>query len=168
MCIPTHKGWGGTYHHQRHTSGETHNTVPPPNGPSHLNIHHRLANRTHLHRATERELGWVQIHQKSLRWEENIQVSPRVGPPSRPYDGKRTYRSGWDSCITQRQLEITHTFTPMRNILQTIQRICQVEGIHGLPSIVALTFLPMSSRNKDTWWQESTGESTNAKSPQDE
>jgi hypothetical protein len=74
----------------------------------------------------------------------------------------------YDSCITQRQLETAPTFTPTKHVLQTIKRIWQVEGIHGLPAISAPTFFPTDSRNKDTWWEKRAGESTSVKAPQDE
>jgi hypothetical protein len=140
---------------------------------------------------SESGLGWVQIQQKSLRWEEHIQGSPiitykgltTVAHPNRGWtiaSGTwHTLRAKWglisetlqriyDSSITQRQLETAHTFTPTRHIFQTIKRIWQVEGIHGLPAIAVPTFFSTASRNKETWWEESTGKLTNVKAPQDE
>jgi len=43
-----------------------------------------------------------------------------------------------------------------------------VEGIHGLPGVAASTFFPTTSRNKDTWWKMSTGNSSKIKTPRDE
>jgi hypothetical protein len=99
-------------------------------------------------------LDWVQIQQKSLRWEELIQDSPIIthedlttlDHPSRGWTitngtwnalrtkwrlTSETLQRIYDSCATQRRLETVNIFTPTRYILQTIKRICQVEGIHG-------------------------------------
>jgi hypothetical protein len=39
------------------------------------------------------------------------------------------------------------------NIGQTIKRVWQVEGLHGLPPIAAPNFFPKASKNKDIWWE---------------
>ena len=136
-------------------------------------------------------LGWVQIQQKSLRWEELIQDSPIItheglttlAHPNRGWtitSGTwNTLRAKWgltsetlqrihDSCSTQRQLETVNIFTPTRYILQTIKRIWQVEGIHGLPAVTVPTFFPTDSRNNDTWWERREEESSSIKTPRDE
>ena len=43
-----------------------------------------------------------------------------------------------------------------------------MEGIHGLPSVVAPTFFPKDSKNKDTWWETKAQESSNTNTPRDE
>ena len=101
-------------------------------------------------------LGWVQIQQKSLRWEEHMGLT------------SETLQRIYDSCKIQRQLETANIFTPTRHILQTIKRVCQVEGIHGLPAVAAPTFFPKASKNKDTWWETKAQESSNTNTPQDE
>jgi hypothetical protein len=136
-------------------------------------------------------LGWVQIQQKSLRWEEHIQDSTIItheglttlAHPNRGWtitSGTwNTLRAKWgltsetlqkiyDSCKIQRQLETANIFTPTRHILQTIKRVCKVEGIHGLPSVTAPTFFPKASKNKDIWWETKTSSSTNAQRDENE
>ena len=121
-------------------------------------------------------LGWVQIQQKSLRWEEHIQGSPIItheglttlAHPTRGWTiasgtwndlrekwglTSETLQRVYESCATQRQLETANIFTPTRHILQTIKRVWQVEEIHGLPAVAAPTFFPTASRNRDTWWK---------------
>jgi hypothetical protein len=71
----------------------------------------------------------------------------------------------YDSCKIQRQLETANIFTPTRHILKTSQRVCQVEGIHGLPQVGAPTFFPKTSKNKDTWWETKTQESLTTRTP---
>jgi hypothetical protein len=53
-----------------------------------------------------------------------------------------TLQKIYDSCKIQRQLETTNIFTLTRHIVQTIKRVLQVEGIHGLPAVAATTFFP--------------------------
>jgi hypothetical protein len=56
----------------------------------------------------------------------------------------------YDSCITQRQLEKTHIFTPTRHILPVIKRIWNIARTHsGLPAVAKTTF-SLTSRNKET------------------
>ena len=66
----------------------------------------------------------------------------------------------YDSCKSQRQLETANIFTPTRHILQTIKRVWQVEGLHGLPAVAAPTFFPKASKNKDIWWETKTPSNT--------
>jgi hypothetical protein len=67
----------------------------------------------------------------------------------------------YDSCITQKQPEKTHIFTPTRHILQTIKRIWNIVRTHcGLTAVAAPTFFSSASRNKETWWEKGTGETT--------
>ena len=110
-------------------------------------------------------LGWVQIQQKSVRWEEHIQGSTVITHedlttlthPNRGWTiASGTWnalRAKWgptsetlqkihDSGKIQRQLETVNIFTPTRHILHTIKRVWQVEGIHGLPAVAAPTFFP--------------------------
>ena len=132
-------------------------------------------------------LGWVQIQQKSLRWEENIQGSTIITHEglttlAHPTQGwtiaggtwnalrakwgltSETLQRIYESCTSQRQLETANVFTPTRHILQTIKRVWQVEGLHGLPAIAAPTFFPKASKNKDIWWETKTSLNT----PRDE
>ena len=91
-------------------------------------------------------LGWVQIQQKSLRWEENIQGSTVITHEglttlAHPTQGwtiasgtwnalrakwgltSETLQRIYESCTSQRQLETANIFTPTRHILQTIKRV---------------------------------------------
>jgi hypothetical protein len=106
-------------------------------------------------------LGWVQIQQKSLQWEEHIQGSPIITHeglttlvhPTRGWTiasgtwnalrakwglTSETLQRIYESCATQRHLETASIFTPTRHILQTIKQVWHVEGIHGLPAVSAL------------------------------
>jgi hypothetical protein len=92
-------------------------------------------------------LGWVQIQQKSLRWEENIQGSTIITHEglttlAHPTQGwvitsgtwttlrtkwgptSETLQRIWESCTSQRELETVNIFTPpTRHILQTFKRV---------------------------------------------
>ncbi len=57
-----------------------------------------------------------------------------------------------ESCKTQSLLESVDVFTPTRHILQAIKRIWMVDRVHVLPSVVAPSFFPSSSRNGDILW----------------
>ena len=58
----------------------------------------------------------------------------------------------YESCRTQSLLESADVFTPTRHILQAIRRTWKVDRVHGLPAVVAPSFLPSASRNDDIWW----------------
>ena len=122
----------------------------------------------------ESGLGWVQIHRKSLLWEEKIEgfsivtseglttlVHPQLGwtITSGMWN---TLRTMWDptmatltriyeSCKTQSLLESADVFTPTRHILHAISRTWKVDRVHGLPAVVAPSFFPSASRNDDIW-----------------
>jgi hypothetical protein len=132
-------------------------------------------------------LDWVQIQQKSLRWEEDVKGSTVITHEGlttlvHPNQGWtitsgmwNTLRVKWgltsetlqrihESCTSQSQEESVNIFTHTSHILQTIKRVWQVEGLHGLPTIAASTFFPKASKNKDIWWETKTSLNT----PRDE
>jgi hypothetical protein len=160
-------------------------TQPPPLAQSVIDLENEWSTDSNI-RITLREdslkealptsdngLGWVQIQQKSLRWEENIQGSTVITHAGlttlvHPTQGWTIASGTWnvlrtkwgltsetlqiihESCTSQRQLETANIFTPTRHILQIIKRVWRVEGVHGLPAIAAPTFFPKATKNKDT------------------
>ena len=115
-------------------------------------------------------LGWVQIHQKSLHWEEIIKGSSVITHEDRttlahPKVGWtimsgtwNTLRTSWgknldtitrihESITTQDSLECTGILTPTRHILDTIKQMWQLKGIHGLPAVATPAFFQSDSRN---------------------
>ncbi len=57
-----------------------------------------------------------------------------------------------ESCKSQSHLECVEIFTPTRHILQAIRRTWKTDRVHGLPAVVAPTFLPSASKGNDAWW----------------
>ncbi len=120
-------------------------------------------------------LGWVQIQRKSLMWVEKIEglsiitseglttlVHPQLGwtITSGMWNTLRTtwgptmdtLTRSYESCKTQSLLESVDVFTPTRHILQAIRSTWLVDGVHGLPAVVAPSFFPSTSRKEDIWW----------------
>jgi hypothetical protein len=112
----------------------------------------------------EDDLGWVQLQQKSLLWQEMIEGSLVV-----THEGLTTMaqssRTGWtimngtwnhlrkvwgptqdtlariqDSCKDQESLEEANVFSPTRHLLLTLKWLCQLDRVHGLPAVSAPAF----------------------------
>jgi ribonuclease HI len=124
----------------------------------------------------ENDLGWVQLQQKSLLWQEKIEGSLVL-----THEGLTTMaqssRTGWTimsgtwnhlrkvwgptpdtlakiqaSCKTQESLEEANVFSPTRHLLLAIKRLWQVDRVHGLPAVAAPAFFPSASRGDECWW----------------
>jgi hypothetical protein len=114
----------------------------------------------------EDDLGWVQLQQKSLLWQERIEGSLVV-----THEGLTTMaqssRTGWtvmsgtwnhlrrvwgptqgtlariqDSCKDQENLEEANVFSHTRHLLLTLKRLWQLDRVHGLPAVAAPAFFP--------------------------
>ena len=126
----------------------------------------------------ENGLGWVQIQQKSLRWEEITDGSSVV-----THEGLTTLaqpKLGWtvaswtwttlkkmwgkspattnriNESRAQDRLECADIFTPTRHILQTIKQTWKLNSIHGLPAVAAPAFFQSTSSNDETLWDQPT------------
>jgi ribonuclease HI len=124
----------------------------------------------------EDDLGWVQLQQKSLLWQEMIEGSLVV-----THEGLTTMaqssRTGWTvmsgtwnhlrrvwgptqntlariqaSCKDQESLEEANVFSPTRHLLLTLQRLWQLDRVHGLPAVAAPAFFSSASKGKECWW----------------
>jgi hypothetical protein len=133
------------------TGASSHDHDPPPLMADHPS---RITTRITLREGSLKEplptsdngLGWVQIQQKSPRWEEHIQGSTIItheglttlAHPDRGWTiasgtwnalrakwglTSETLQKIYDSCESQRQLETANIFTPTRHILETIKRV---------------------------------------------
>ena len=120
-------------------------------------------------------LGWVQLQQKSLLWQEMIEIFSVI-----THEGLTTLvhssRMGWTitsgtwnhlrdkwgptpetlsriqaSCKTQEYLEESNKLTPSRHILLALRQIWDLERIHGLPAVTDPTFFPSTSKNEECW-----------------
>ena len=121
----------------------------------------------------ENDLGWVQLQQKSLLWQEMIEGSLVV-----THEGLTTMaqssRTGWTvmsgtwnhlrkvwgptpdtlakiqaSCKDQESLEEANVFSPTRHLLLTLKRLWQLERVHGLPAVAAPAFFPSASKGEE-------------------
>jgi hypothetical protein len=95
----------------------------------------------------EDDLGWVQIQQKSLMWEEKIGDFSETWGPS-----PATLPKIQESCKSQERLEESNKLTPTRQILLTLKETWNLERIHGLPTITGPVFFPSVSKNEEYWW----------------
>ena len=124
----------------------------------------------------EDDLGWIQLQQKSLLWQEQIEGSSVV-----THEGLSTMahssRSGWTimsgtwnhlreiwgptldtlakiqaSCNSQTHLEEANVFTPTRHLLLAIKQMWQIDRVHGLPAVAAPAFFPSVSKGNEHWW----------------
>ena len=124
----------------------------------------------------EDDLGWVQLQQTSLMWQEMIESFSVI-----THEGLTTLahssRMGWTitsgtwshlrekwgptpetllkiqaSCKDQEHLEESNKLTPSRHILLALRQIWDLERIHGLPAVAAPAFFPSASRNEECWW----------------
>jgi hypothetical protein len=124
----------------------------------------------------ENDLGWVQLQQKSLLWQEKIEGSLVV-----THEGLTTMahssRTGWtimrgtwnhlrkvcgptpdtlariqSSCAAQESLEESNVFSPTRHLLLDIERLWQIDRVHGLPAVAAPAFFPSTSKGDECWW----------------
>ena len=124
----------------------------------------------------EDDLGWVQIQQKSLIWEEKIgefSVITHEGLTTLAHSAKMGWtitggtwnhlREAWgpspatltkiqESCKSQEYLEESNKLTPTRRILLTLKETWNLERIHGLPAVAAPAFFPSASKNEEYWW----------------
>ncbi len=121
----------------------------------------------------EDDLGWVQLQQKSMLWQEMIEGSLVV-----THEGLTTMaqssRTGWTimsgtwnhlrkvwgptqdtltriqaSCKDQESLEEANFFSPTRHILLTLKRVWQLDRVHGLPAVAAPAFFPSASKGEE-------------------
>jgi ribonuclease HI len=122
------------------------------------------------------DLGWVQLQQKSLLWQEMIEGSLVV-----THEGLTTMaqspRTGWTimsgtwnhlrkvwgptqdtltriqaSCKDQESLEEANVFSPTRHLLLTLKRLWQLDRVHGLPAVAAPAFFHSASKGEECWW----------------
>ncbi len=57
-----------------------------------------------------------------------------------------------DSCKTQESLEEANVFSPTRHLLLVIKRSCQIDRVHGLPTVATPAFFPSASKGEECWW----------------
>jgi hypothetical protein len=96
----------------------------------------------------EDDLGWVQLQQKSLLWQERIEGSLVV-----THEGLTTMvQSSRTSCKDQENLEEANVFSPTRHLLLTLKRLWELDRVHGLPAVAAPAFFPSASRGEECWW----------------
>jgi hypothetical protein len=117
----------------------------------------------------ENDLGWVQLQQKSLLWQEMIEGSLVF-----THEGLTTMaqssRTGWTimsgtwnhlrkvwgptpdtlariqaSCKDQERLEEANVFSPTRHLLLTLKRLWHIDRVHDLPAVAAPDFFPSAS-----------------------
>ncbi len=125
----------------------------------------------------EDDLGWVQLQQTSLMWQEMIESFSVI-----THEGLTTLahssRMGWTitsgiwshlrekwgptpetllkiqaSCKDQEHLEESNKLTPSRHILLALRQIWDLERMHGLPAVEAPAFFPSASRNEECVWK---------------
>ncbi len=124
----------------------------------------------------ENDLGWVQLQQKSLLWQEKIEGSLVVtheGLTTMTHSSKTgwTIMSGtWNhlrkvwgptpdtltriqaSYTAQESLEEANVFSPTRHLLLAINRLWQIDRVHGPPAVAAPAFFPSASKGDECWW----------------